>query len=437
MKRICLKAFLLLWVCLALLPRITLASASDTAYGHGAGSWKGIAMDTYFGKTIFYEVRITMAEDGSGILAVSYEGTTSEYVMKDMCSSPFDKYIVHQADYPDDPLKGYNGKFMDETLSLGYHHYQDPENPGWLTVQGTTLLPLSAWEKPYADVSEGYTADGVTLTPAGFSVDQELIRQEYNEYDPDQRYLIVRFVLDQPQGIYTIEDSLSRNIYLRYDDGSPLRNRYAVIYPGGRDSGRTYLTFDLLFYSGKDPEALICYETAFDLSAAEEITEVFSADRTDRGLIERYYTRLKNGELPVLEGDAQIRGKIVTVIVNSAGSMSISTTEGARYRESGWPDYEGIPYELLAENVEEAGTIVFITERHLQTGTYANGSLALKTFTEMTVVDPAQDAAYAKIPVAEDDPPEVLQVVNGRGNGSGDFKTKDAFALILEMAGVQ
>ena len=434
MRPVRMKSVLALCLCLLLLSGMIPAGA-DSAWLRGPGTWKGYAFDTIMGDPVFYAVQITMNEDGSGELTLTWEDTEMTYAMRNACPDPFDGYSVSRPDDPDDPLDGISSRFTDDTVWLGYHGYVDAEHPGWLTADQIVLLPMSAWEKPYADASEGYAyaAEDVTIYPVGMSADEELLRAEWNEYDPKSRSLLIRFVLDQPKGTFAIQNYIAQYIYLRGSDGY-MRKCRAIVWPGGRDSDRTYSTFDLVFYGGIDPDALVCFDTAFSLDTLGEITEVFTADMTDRGQIERLWTRMKNGGVPALEGTPQVGGKLAVVTVHSTGQIVISSVEAGHCRQLGWTDYYGIPFDMLAEKVEEADTIVFVTERHRQTGTYTGGGLALKTYTEMTVVDPAQDAAYGTIVVAEDDPPQTAEMVPGQKSAAGLFRIRDAMEKILELA---
>ena len=429
--RRCITLILVICLCALLFPAVS-ARADKKEYRTGPGTWMGYGIRSAGVDNHIYSARMTIGEDGLGTLTLSCEGVTMSY--------PFVRsgaigYKLDREGITDDPLSFLSGGFKD--LSFSYWDYQDEEHPGWLTLHGTysshiliRCLPMSEWEKPYR---EACVKDGVTIRPTLITDDEKFIRNEWLNHNYNHKHRLVRFELDQPKPLYYIDSDLRQNIFVRTKDGM-LDEVSEIIYPGGLVSGNEYTYFDMLFIPTGEPEAVVCFDQAVSLDGVATEGEPIAPDMTEQGQIRQLYRRLEDGELKKLKGEPKVRGKLVIAQIHSSGIVSTSPYNMAD-RKKRFPDkteLDGIPYEMLAETVEEGDTFIFVVEKRKAYGTYTGGGQASSTDTLIYVVNPKKDGVYEEILVGTDKPPKTIRGHFGSG-GAGEFKSMDAMQLILAL----
>ena len=162
-------------------------------------------------------------------------------------------------------------------------------------------------------------------------------------------------------------------------------------------------------------------------SVAAAAKEQFEIDRdTVRNLCRQNYYR----ELETLSGEPVISGKLVFSVRTENASEIDSFTE-LWYGGS----FYDVPDRLLAKNLAEADTAIFIYCENLQVGSYSDSGRsvpAYRTTTYVAVMDLHQNAVYKAWEVAADDPPETATIWDSTLAVSGKMDLEGAIRQVLE-----
>ena len=310
-------------------------------------------------------------------------------------------------------------------------------------------VPEGFFARPMAPAAEGFTDDFSNtaeieeidhLAPVFCTEDKAFIKEEWSSYRAVRgaKNFLIRFHFNEEHHPFDVDD-YTETMYLLLDDGS-IKSYADIIFPRTED-GRLKRTkdFDLVFWldDSQHAKALLAAGKSFDLSVLPGAGEKLMNQMTAEQFLDRLYNLSDRGqsltvhETNWLSDDPYIQGKMLIGVYQTEKNKRFSTD----VLKNGWEFYgiEGHP-ELLAENLEEAGTIVLITMVGERVGTYSNGGVASRITTYMYIYNKERDGAWSRIFVASDDPPETGEVPMGSAQGlGGDIKPEEAVKMLLEM----
>ena len=311
-------------------------------------------------------------------------------------------------------------------------------------------VPEGFFDRPMVPANEGFTDDFSNtagkeeidhLTPVFCTEDKAFIREEWASYrvTSSVKPFLIRFHFNNEEHHPFDVDDYAETMYLLLDDGS-ITSYSDIIFPLTEEGTlERSKNFDLVFWlnDSQHAKALLAAGKSFDLGVLPDTGEKLMNQMTPEQFMDRLYNLSDRGasstihETEWLSGNPYIQGKMLIGVyqTETKKTFSMDALTHGRY-------FYGMEKhrERLAANMEEAGTIVLITMSGERVGTYSNGGVASRIFTNMYIYNKERDGAWSRIFVASDDPPETGEVPMGSAQGlGGDFKPEEAVKMLLEM----
>jgi len=180
-----------------------------------------------------------------------------------------------------------------------------------------------------------------------------------------------------------------------------------------------------------------CPDAVLNGTAVRDLAKpVFSEDQNNLAEILESDAKLHyvfdmavNGKLEISDADPEYTGKLIFYIFDTA---DLSSVESMKYGE---PFYS-VPDLYLADDFDEADTLVFIFPYTSVIGEYSNGGQAVSTFTRVCAVNMHTMEMYAIYTAVRNDPPESIEIMLDNGaystdGAQGAYEPKEALNQIL------
>ena len=144
--------------------------------------------------------------------------------------------------------------------------------------------------------------------------------------------------------------------------------------------------------------------------------------------------RAENGEIPVLPGEAVITGKLAFYI-HDTNSLDYNDTYASFREQANGEPFMDVPEEMLAKNLDEADTALFIFPVYENVGRYRgskNGAVGVRCRTRVIVMDLRQNGIYKAWDAVILDPPKTAEVSADQLAVRARFAPEEAVALAVE-----
>ena len=145
----------------------------------------------------------------------------------------------------------------------------------------------------------------------------------------------------------------------------------------------------------------------------------------DKAVLDQWYKKVDDDKIARLSGTPAYAGKLVFAIYGGkAGDPETSLDAGA-------DGFHGVGKEWLAASVKAAETLVIIHREGESVGFYRGGGPAIRTKTQITVIDLVRKKAYPTVTAIATEPPSTTR--NGLAGASGDYLPERAMEQIAQQ----
>ncbi|MCF0228856.1 MAG: hypothetical protein HUJ76_04075 [Parasporobacterium sp.] len=166
------------------------------------------------------------------------------------------------------------------------------------------------------------------------------------------------------------------------------------------------------------PEAELNGYSAYDMAKLaysygnQELLEIFKNNARLNYILELALS----GKLETAKGDPAFQGRLIFLIKDE---QSIASSEAVAYKEN----FYDLPEGILAKDVDDADTAVFVYPVYSYQGSYGNGGAAVCTYTRVCVVDLNSLKMYEPYTAVKNSPPESISISLESGEYSTDGYT--------------
>lgn len=144
----------------------------------------------------------------------------------------------------------------------------------------------------------------------------------------------------------------------------------------------------------------------------------------DATLLKQWYEKVEDNSITRLKSTPAYAGKLVIAIYGSGGGDPETSLA------AGTEGFHGVGKEWLADSVKEAETLVIIHRDGESVGFYRGGGPAIRTKTQITVIDLVRGKAYPTTTAIATEPPTTTR--NGLAGASGNYLPEKAMEQLTE-----